>query len=1248
VPGLPELPDVTQRFIADVIPYLEAMDQLIAATEEATAAVEALQRAINGLDGKTVLINVKTVGGGTAGDVANQVAQVKDLAVAWTEDAAAQNAADAAAAAFGRDVVRTATGVEDLKIRIEDAIAAQNQYDDGVLKAAIANAEFDRSLIESERNGAAYTDLLVRRLGPGFLATQKNVSQLAAATDNANRAWAIQIGWFRLTATALHWIVAGSAEFLAVAVPAAVALGAGLAVAAQGAQNAYTHFSALYDATESTYSAFHQTVGTTLGLGDALQKAQNAANPGVYEILGSVVNDAKGSFQSLAGVGLQVVHMFDEFAARVTVDLKQGMGTQIQGLLSGMVTDLQRFGNVLGNLGHALLNFAAAMPGLAHALLDVAVGISDVVEWASRGGALLTFGMALEETFRWGGLLLTMLVRLTGQMALMNSMGATNFITRFGAAVLTLSSGLARGLTALGSFISGLSILPGLTSRVGSGLQTMGASLDEATMAMSPGMVAGAVAAVAALAFLAVAVSRVKDGMQNLAANAVKAVQSAGDLQVFGVAAAQLQRLNAAAQQTSASLGHVSATGKVLAASVGNTSASFVPLLSGFAGLGKLSAGLSTEIGGVGIGLQRAAVSGSGLAGVVAHLWSEFSGATTAASDLSALHQAMATIEATVGTVAGNIRLLSGTFHTSALGALELANAAGVNLQVGLTKGSEAMKIAVQQIDNLKAGLGAMSAPAGVVSADMEAVGVQSALASSKVQTVNSALDAFIAGTTGGMNSVMQFNAALRTMGKDTVAGSTDINGAITSISRTAARMGYTLQGFGAHAQQSWQQFDAAVVQGNSVLDTFRTGMAEGVVSSQQYNNEIRAVGGSLLPFAAHNRAALAIVSQLAQEMGKPATTSLRTLAADFGITGKAAQNMATMGMERLVARMANLNTIARNLSVTIGTQLDSAMSQAIVKASGMQNAYNKWATDAKNGAPEATLKKDLGGVANAEDIINRLTQAGTKLLNDNKTAFTGLDGAVKGATGSQSNYATSAKQTSNSLLLTQNSAKTAALSTQNLGQQTSTATGLARGFATTVSATTTQVHALGSASNTTRASLGTVNNEIRTASSAASGAAGPLNSMAGNIRNVGNAAGVAAGQVRGLEAAIASLQSKTITITTNMVTNTIHRAGGGPVAAGIPYTVGEFGRELFVPGTAGYIVPHDQTQRMLSPVASPATTAQLGGGGGAGGSAVIHNHVYLDGQQIWQNQQQATLIYNVRNGNRGAGVVSPVSSARG
>ena len=146
-------------------------------------------------------------------------------------------------------------------------------------------------------------------------------------------------------------------------IPAIIALGAGLDVASQGAMNTYNHVVALWTAAESMGGAFNTTMGKVFGLKTVLQNAQDAANPGVYELLGSVINDCKEQFGDLAGAGLQVVHMFDEFAARITVDLRGSLGSETQGLLSNMVPDLQEIGQVFGNLGHAILNFALGHAG---------------------------------------------------------------------------------------------------------------------------------------------------------------------------------------------------------------------------------------------------------------------------------------------------------------------------------------------------------------------------------------------------------------------------------------------------------------------------------------------------------------------------------------------------------------------------------------------------------------------------------------------------------------------------------------------------------------------------------------------------------------------------------------------------------------------------------------------------------------------------------------------------------------------
>lgn len=61
------------------------------------------------------------------------------------------------------------------------------------------------------------------------------------------------------------------------------------------------------------------------------------------------------------------------------------------------------------------------------------------------------------------------------------------------------------------------------------------------------------------------------------------------------------------------------------------------------------------------------------------------------------------------------------------------------------------------------------------------------------------------------------------------------------------------------------------------------------------------------------------------------------------------------------------------------------------------------------------------------------------------------------------------------------------------------------------------------------------------------------------------------------------------------------HMAAGGPVMAGVAYTIGERGSERFVPKTDGYILPH-----------------------GAGGGQTVHMvQVFLDGKEIAANTAQ-------------------------
>jgi len=109
---------------------------------------------------------------------------------------------------------------------------------------------------------------------------------------------------------------------------------------------------------------------------------------------------------------------------------------------------------------------------------------------------------------------------------------------------------------------------------------------------------------------------------------------------------------------------------------------------------------------------------------------------------------------------------------------------------------------------------------------------------------------------------------------------------------------------------------------------------------------------------------------------------------------------------------------------------------------------------------------------------------------------------------------------------------------------------------------------------------------------------------LGGNLSALAGAAVESAGNISTLRANINQLQSKTITITTNYVSQGLHEAGtevgplqggrqhGGVVQAGMSYLVGEAGPEMFIPERPGTILPHELTM---------ALPALLGMAGGAG-----------------------------------------------
>ena len=296
-------------------------------------------------------------------------------AVQAASDAAARGASvDAAAMAYLAEQAGNTARAETEVAAAEHAAgdAAAGAAEDTAALAAATKAEADAAA------SAAKTEYL--------LAMAERMR--AAASDDATAATAkstLALGRWGITWNALHWIISGGAELLAVTLPAAVAAASGAFVLYQGiVEQVGFRMQALYGATEATSAMIGKTTGDVLGLGHAFQSAQNAANPIAYELLGEYVDAARSHMVNLAAAGLQVDRALGGLGAKIDVDLIQ-QGGQLNSLLSNMVSDLIEIGQVFGNLGHAILNFASDMPGLAEVLLRIADAASaGRVLWISR------------------------------------------------------------------------------------------------------------------------------------------------------------------------------------------------------------------------------------------------------------------------------------------------------------------------------------------------------------------------------------------------------------------------------------------------------------------------------------------------------------------------------------------------------------------------------------------------------------------------------------------------------------------------------------------------------------------------------------------------------------------------------------------------------------------------------------------------------------------------------------------------
>ena len=849
---------------------------------------------------------------GAAGVMAGRANDLRD-ALALTEGAA--DAAARAVAGAGLVITVAAASAGELNDRLNDIAGSAGDARTALMRTTTAVGGLTRSLgnldiripevivslvaldDELDKKVAAFTGTAAGAAALSAMMTilSARATATAASTAAAGRGIRIWGTGIRLTGAAIHWLIAGTSEFLAVAIPALIAGAAGAFVLFQGvAEQVGVRMQALYTTTEATAALLHRTTGDVLGLGHAWQTAQDAANPLAWELLGAYINGAKTAMHGLAGAGLQVDQIFTRFAAKLDVDMRQG-ATQIAGLLSHMVPDLVEFGQIFGNLGHAVLNFASDMPGLAEVLLGVADAISTVIRWISElpHWMVLSF-MAFEEFIRWGGLLAGWIAPLVMRLGMLaGALGAGGLqiaLTNASTGLMTFS-GVARGFFGLiGNIIRQLALWGAVivTTIRDFGL-LRGAMILLGAITPFGWVMIG----VAALAALGIWLGRTRTSAENLADTLDKRLADASSVNTIAVATDNIRQLDQALSQT------------------GQTAGNALSMISG---------GLT----GMGSRTRSAGASWAFLGQTIAGALSFNIGATP----LGRLTDSLKLQQTAIGMTLSGAAKLSRVYGTSFAQSVALADAAGVKLgSTEIILGKNA-NVAGQQVENLVTGYQRMDQVGGTLGADLNVLAIQSGLANTQVGKLNQGWDQFISNATSITSSFASLNEGVQNMGHVVADTANHLAGITGGATLTVKQFALAMRSYTGVGAQVWSNFDQGVSSAQQFMDALRTATAYGGVQMGQFKGAVANAVAEMLPFASHSQTATSILSALAQEAGGPATGNFQTLKQWVDSNKVSAKEFGDI-MQQLTGQMSNAGAAAKEFAST----LQSSMQQEIANA---------------------------------------------------------------------------------------------------------------------------------------------------------------------------------------------------------------------------------------------------------------------------------------------------------------------------
>ncbi len=202
----------------------------------------------------------------------------------------------------------------------------------------------------------------------------------------------------------LHLAIDGTAEGLAVVVPAVVALGVYSAVAAADVKAIYTNLSNANVVLNATGRGLYPVTG-------GFMRLQGAANPSVMTLYGEALSVVGTKSGALTSIVTETGSALDQLGARAALALRSSSGMSF---MAGFEQDITGLGTVVGNTLGVIGGLLHAVPGYAKYFLDFADTATGALESIANSGVtqgLLKVALGVHGVYLYAGLAAAVLSR---------------------------------------------------------------------------------------------------------------------------------------------------------------------------------------------------------------------------------------------------------------------------------------------------------------------------------------------------------------------------------------------------------------------------------------------------------------------------------------------------------------------------------------------------------------------------------------------------------------------------------------------------------------------------------------------------------------------------------------------------------------------------------------------------------------------------------------------------------------------